>query len=147
MGVESKVYGCMLSTFICVLLALSITSIVMSQRDNDCNEKDTMGLSVSDYLIGQGASGFAIAIVLIMIFIGMVTESERCLVGGLAAFVGLAFFGLAWFIVGAVILFRSNIDCINEGSNMVIYALVIWCITAFQLVTSRNTVDAANSNV
>ena len=38
-------------------------------------------------------------------------------------------FGLIWFIIGGIILFRSNISCIRNGTAYVIYALVLWCLT------------------
>ena len=34
-------------------------------------------------------------------------------------------FSFAWFIVGAIILFNSNTDCIDIGSTHVVFALVV----------------------
>ena len=61
--------GCIVATFCLIILALSITSIVLSQDDNDCNKKDDMGLAVSDYLLGSGISG--IIAVVMLIFSGL----------------------------------------------------------------------------
>lgn len=35
---------------------------------------------------------------------------------------------IVWMIGGGLILFRSNIDCIQTGSIMAIYSLINWCV-------------------
>lgn len=41
-------------------------------------------------------------------------------------------FGIVWFIL--VLLYFSNIECIKLGSAHVIFALVVWCISAVQIL-------------
>ena len=136
---EDKAFGgCFLFCICIFMLPLNITSLVLSQRDNDCNEKDNMGLSVSDYLIGGGISGIIFTFVLCKFVYDFFSDNDRGMFFSGMAMCLYVMFGLAWFIIGAVILFRSNIECIEEGSVMVIYALVFWCLAAFSLIGGGN---------
>ena len=46
--------------------------------------------------------------------------------------------GLVWFIMGgAVLLFRTNIRFFNEGVTYMVYALAMWCISAFYIVVVK----------
>jgi hypothetical protein len=101
-----------------------------------------MKLNVGDYLLGLGISSLVFTTTTIVLFIYAFIFKE----GNFNNFDGFLFglwitmtvlsvlFGTAWFIIGAVILFRGNIDCIRNASTHVIYALVIWCISAFQIL-------------
>ena len=49
-----------------------------------------------------------------------------------------ALFGVAWFIVGGVILFRSNLQCIQIGAPYVVYALIMWLLMAIEILRGSN---------
>jgi hypothetical protein len=119
-------------------LDIGITIIVMSQVGTGCDTTDAMGLNLSAYLLLQGICeivlilGLMASILSTIIYTNnsktsIVSRSSECI------FVLSALFATAWFIIGCVILFRSNIDCINTGGAMAIYALVIWCLIAYQV--------------
>ena len=38
---------------------------------------------------------------------------------------------------GAVLLFRTNIRFFNEGVTYMVYALAMWCISAFYIVVVK----------
>jgi hypothetical protein len=112
-----------------LLLALSITAIVLSRDDNKCNEKDQMGLDISHYLLGSGIMG----LVLFVIWVSIKKSGEIPCTGIIAGIFWLIF-GISWFFVGAIILFRSNLDCIKEEGTIVVYAVVVWCISFGQII-------------
>lgn len=119
-----------------VVLPLSIASIVLgATHPGTCDMTDVMGLNVGQYLLGLGIASLILSSMLLILF-----TTLACCPTGAAASIPMiilivlnGLFGFAWFIVGAVILFRGNIDCIKAGSTHVIYALVLWCISALQI--------------
>ena len=123
-----------------IVLPLSIASIVLGvTHPGSCDVTDVMGLNVGQYLLGLGIGSLVISFLLLMVFVTLACCPNEY---GVAASIPMivlivlnALFGFAWFIVGAIILFRGNIDCIKAGSTHVIYALVLWCISAVQIIT------------
>jgi hypothetical protein len=110
-----------------LVVPLSITSIVLSQtKDSSCDVKDEMGLNVANWLLGQGITILVFWAALIVAFFAPAISLALIIVDTL--------FSTSWFVVGGIILFRSNIDCINEGGTMIIYALVMWCLMAIQII-------------
>lgn len=136
MGYKEGLTICGVVCFVVFALPLGIASIVISQTQSDqCDYTDLMGINIKQYLLGLG-----IASVIVVSFIAMCGLATLCSpeigMGGMVTILIInAVFGFAMFIVGAVILFRSNIQCIQEGSVPVIYALVLWCISASSFFT------------
>jgi hypothetical protein len=119
--------------FFMLLSVLAIPTIIMGAiSPGNCDNTDKMGINVSQYLLGSGISfliiNLSIAVIFIVSFFGDVIFLIFFIPFILFAY---SLFSFSWFIVGAVILFRSNIECINSASAHVIYALVLWCINAF----------------
>ena len=116
--------------FLIFAIPLSITSIVLAKSDTQyCDYVDKMGIDVKHYLLVSGSVSLVFAILTILHLIYFLFKEKTS--GVYKFLVGInAAFGFAWFIVGAVILFRSNIECIREASVPVVYALVLWCISA-----------------
>jgi hypothetical protein len=134
---------CLIVCLTVVLLPLSIASIVLGAvHPGSCDYDDAMGINVSKYLLGLGIASlvFSVATVLLFIYILLFKDgeldSETGIVFGVYILLVViqALFGMAFFIVGGVILFRGNIDCIRNGSSHVIFALVLWCLSAFQIL-------------
>lgn len=118
-----------------IILPLGITSIVLGAvKPGSCDYKDSMGLDIGQYLIGLGVANCALCVIIIAHIIWIVvTESKVAIFSATILIFINALFGLAWFIIGGVILYRDNIQCIKQGSAHVIFALVLWCLTALQL--------------
>lgn len=114
-----------------VTIPLGITSIYLSQTQSDqCDYTDLMGLNIKQWLLGAG-----IASIITSVLIGTFRACSLCFDEVIwipsCIFIFLhSCFATAWFIVGAIILFRSNIECIHEASIPVIYALVMWALAA-----------------
>ena len=125
---------CAAVCFLVIALPLGITSIVLSQTEGgQCDYRDQMGLDMKKWLLGGGIAS-VVSVCLIAFFgITSLCIDEMSIVPIVTVVVLNSLFGLAWFVIGAVILFRSNIECIKEGSVPVIYGLVLWCISASSL--------------
>lgn len=104
--------------YLIIYIPLQISSIIISQYNWFCNNADLMGLKVSNYLLGLGLSGL-ISNLLILLVLG-VCYSKIAEIMILIIVILNILFDISWFIVGAIILFRSNIECINTG-----YALIL----------------------
>jgi hypothetical protein len=95
----------------------------------------------STYLIILGVLSIVNAILIISVFLCgvLAVDTENGWFAALACVsiilsIISALFGIAWFIIGAIILFNDNIECINEGSATVVFALVMWIISAYQII-------------
>jgi hypothetical protein len=128
-----------------LLLPIGIADIVLSFKEKSCDTTDSIGLDVSKYLLGEGISSIA-TFVLIVINISLEyvhREEDLSMLGAYIIMIINGLFSISWFIVGAIILFRSNIDCIKTGGSSIIYALVIWCIMIFKLIVNKSVADSA----
>lgn len=134
----SKVFQIVSIVCLCIFVyPLAITDIVLGVlHPGTCDNMDIMGLSVAQYLIALGifclvyGTGAIIMTALILAGIAINIVALVLIVWTIICLL----FNFSWFIVGAIVLFRSNISCINDGSTTVIYALVLWCLTAFFLI-------------
>lgn len=121
-----------------VSLPLGITSIVLSQEETDCDYEDSMGLDISDYLLGLGIFMSVVTFNSLLSSIIAIFNEHH---GAILMFIFIIFnfmFSFSWFIVGGIILFRSNVDCINEGGTVTVFALVMWCLSAFSFLNICN---------
>jgi len=118
-----------------ISLPLSIASIVLGViRPGTCDHKDPMGLDVGNTLLGGGIAAL-VSVVLFVPRIVMSLQGKKTVVGlygCMMCCIGL--FMTAWIIVQAVVLFRTNIDCVQEMSSHVTFALVLWSWNAFMMV-------------
>jgi|SRR5579872_736129 len=132
--------GLIVAGIICygvIVFPMSIVSMVMgSIHPGTCDVTDVMGLNVANYVLGLGIASLVMSVSILIVLILMACSP----IAGTIAAVPLIVlkvlnivFGLIWFIIGGIILYRSNIDCIKMGSAIVIYAVVLWCIAALQM--------------
>lgn len=113
-----------------IYLSLGIASIAISQY-SDCSDTDEKtGLSLSEWLLAYGINLLALAVAF------AVTAFEQARSAGVAMGVLICglLFNMAWFIVGGVVLFRANVDCIRTAASLPIFALVMWSLSAFSLL-------------
>lgn len=126
------------------LLPLGITSIVLGiLKPGPCDYVDKMDLDVARYLLGLGISTIAVTIIIIVLLALILFEYaiKKVTIALIVVNIIAILFGIAWFIVGAIILFRSNIECIKVGSSHVIYALVLWCLSAISIFYSLTHIN------
>ena len=128
---------------------LAITSLVLSQQEFSCNNVDMMGLDVSDYLLGLGIEQLiSTFIIMTCIVYGLYHPVEGILIY-FCFHIFISIFSFSWMIVGSIILFRSNVDCISIGTPQVIFALVMWCLTIVRILCYRiyKNEDVETTNV
>lgn len=112
--------------FSLIVLALSVTNIILSFfNPNKCNYIDKIGLDVSDYLLGLGISGL---ITSIFLFVSFYRKMKHIAI--LIVMILNSLFSIIWLIIGGIILFEENMECIKNGTSYVIYALVMWCLSS-----------------
>ena len=46
--------------------------------------------------------------------------------GMICSFLLIGVFNIIWFIIGGIIIFRNNIECINQGNPSIIIMLISW---------------------
>lgn len=143
MFIHAIIIGILIFIYLFLILPLGIVSIVMGAvHPGTCDIKDIMGLNVSQYLLGLGISGvicsIIISILLIVFMVGVLLDSTTLTTIAsiqLIIFnIVILLFTIGWSTVGGVILFRTNIDCINSVSIHVIYALVLWCLSIVSMI-------------
>lgn len=118
-----------------IFFPISVTNIILSQKENSCDYEDDMGLNISDYLLGLGISGLVSCF---LVIVGTITSyiDEKFMIVSFVLLVIPLLFNNAWIIVGGIIMFRSNVDCIGEGGTITIYALVMWALSVLPAVRS-----------
>jgi hypothetical protein len=112
----------------------AILAIMISGNNSDvCDHVDSeIGSNVRNYLIGF-ACAYLVTFLLMMLFC-ICAKYVKCsqtwaeLLFSATFFIHTVF-TLIWFILGAIVLFRSNIDCLHQHSIYAVYALIIWCLT------------------
>src|SRR5207253_1673739 len=103
----------------------------------NCDLTDSgTNLTVGNYLIALGVISLTTSLLIIVIGLHFILSgmhlskaNKFCYVIYAILLVATVLAGFAWFIVGAVVLFRGNLDCIRSGSSHVIYALILWGIS------------------
>ena len=132
---------------VCLLVfvaPLAVASIAVSQQPSTCDHTDVgLNMNVAQWLLGFGVYYLSMAIMgigLVLVLGYTNKEVEDRKIGSLYFSVLLTvaslMFVFIWTIFGAVILFRSNVDCINQGSLIPTFALVMWCLTTFIIAVS-----------
>lgn len=143
---------CKLSIMVIFFIPLSILTIIFGAlRPGSCDYTDNMAkINVSQYLLGLGISSLVTGLVMIFLYShaiwkesnpfnlfdpSIINKDLTYWLWILCAIVS-TIFGLLWVVVGAVVLFRSNVDCIRNGSLHIMYGLVIWLVSFFQIFLS-----------
>lgn len=125
-GIVVLVIGCIYLLF---SIPLSITSMVLSRNNKGCDATDEIGLNVSNYLLTDGIINFIFSLVFVVSI--LYHSSHGCPPKKfiyLLLFVNFVF-SIIWCAIGGTILYRSNLECIKEGSVHVIFAILMWIIS------------------
>jgi len=118
---------CLFVTFLLLGTSLSIAELVLYQqyKDNhpDCNNNRL--IDPVTWLEVDGAVNIAITgLILIILTLGVCGWEGSAMCGfGIAILLGL--FGFAWMIIGAVMLWRDNLNCSPEPLHDILWAAVI----------------------
>lgn len=129
--------------FICPLAIICI--VLGAVHPSLCDHTDIMGLNTSGYLLGLGITSLVTSLALVILHITKRRINNPLLDTCIAYINGFnALFGTIWCIIGGVILYRSNVDCINVGSVQVVWGLVMWCLSVLHICSSSKAVHSRN---
>lgn len=136
-----------ISYFLFCSLPFSISAIpayivVNKQPQEYCDHNDVMNLNVAKYLLGYSIIHTIIPCCYLLMHFFMATMKPHnkfrrismSIVLIISIFSMLA--AIAWFLVGSIIIFRSNIDCILDKSALVIFAICTLGISILNVLLS-----------
>jgi len=120
-----------------IWLAIPIIAFILyAKREKYCDPKDKIGLTLSGWLLGVGIAYIVplglVILAAILSFVPTLSAVVTFLLGLVAILAPL--FWLIWFILGAIVIFRSSMDCIKKKDPMAIFALVVWCLMALSIL-------------
>lgn len=131
---EVSAFGLVIALIFVILgLPISISEIVIGSLKWTCNHEDPMNLSPNDVMLANGIISLFF-VIFTSINIILIAKNIENISKMILFVINIIFFGLlsiCFFIITAIVLFRSNIECIKNGSPFIIYQLVLWCISAF----------------
>jgi hypothetical protein len=116
-------------------LVFGVAHIIMSQKTTSCNHDDSIGLNIQDWLLGLGL--FELLRISLAFLCSHALESciqipqINCIC--LICLIIEYLLWLVWEALGGIILFRSNLDCIQAGKLIALYTLIMWCIRFYLL--------------
>jgi hypothetical protein len=137
--------SCMVLMYVAIVLALPITSIVLGvKKPGNCTDVvDPSGIDVGTYLIVHGSihivTGIPLLFVAVCIAVGSMEGAAVTSIIFLLFCLIRTIFIFVWFIIGAIVLYRSNIKCINNGAPYAVYAVVMWVLDACTIIQECNT--------
>lgn len=110
------------------LLAMGITCVVIGQagRGQACQKQDRSGLTLSEFLLGEGIANLVTCGLMIIATIAGTCVGANCASCSTIGIVVLyMIFKVAWFIVGCIVFFRSNLDCVGEDTGILTVVVLI----------------------
>ena len=100
--------------------------IAIAESGNPCQTTDAIGLNLSQWLLGSGIVGLISVLALVtLIFMVFCYDSAALAIAMFALTVIVSLFNLVYSIMGAIVLFRSNSKCLNQGTDLGICALIV----------------------
>lgn len=130
-------YSCIIILLLFVSI-FSLVALILGTKEGVCDNTDIMGLNVADYLLGVGIYGIISSMIAFCLVLSIDLNKPIIYTINIIFLILNSLFGLCWFIIGAIILFRSNIECIHVGVPYVCYAVFIWVLSAFNLCCRVN---------
>jgi bacteriorhodopsin len=140
--VNKSVQYITISYLFTLVLGLGITSLVLSVNYNImCNNVDVSGVNITRYMYGYGISQIISFVILSFISrCGKVNtkEEDKASVFSTSrmAMILLILFNVCWFIVGGLVILRSNLECLTIENPVNLYVIISWCLFGIQIVIS-----------
>lgn len=131
-------FGCV---FAIIVLFGIVNIIVSSVVERDCATSVAVGLNISEWLLISGIINLGLSA------IGLLTLCRDDIIYPVVIMLFGSIFGLIWFIIGGVVIFQhENVKCIDAGGGLIIYCLVLWCISAYNFVLAKESKNNTNSS-
>ena len=125
--------------------ALGIVQLIFHATvHSGCDGKSNWVLSIKDWLLGDGVINLVLGCLWLLSF--LLTERFRagccsllCMLFGPAGIVGTKIVKAVWLIIGFVVLFRGDMECIEDGEAKAICMLVSFAFDAWMLYAYSGT--------
>jgi len=130
-------------------LGTGIADIVLYKTMDGCDNGDPLGLNIHQYIYGRGIANIVMPGLIFLCITRFLSDTLTVQYLNRANNLLLTYglFWLAWTIIGGIILFRSNIDCINSKDTLVIYTLVVWCASFLPFLLNTNIYIKYNKSI
>lgn len=122
---------CCVAIVVVISLAFNIAAIVVATQhaDDPCQSPDKSHVSLHGWLLVSGIVGLCVSVLTTTAFCGyLVFDWESCLV----PYVGIIMlnfgFVFAWFILGIVIIARSNASCVDDSTPLGVMSVIMLVI-------------------
>lgn len=125
---DSGVIGFCLAIMVTIGLAFNIAAIVVAveNADDPCQGNDKSHVSLHGWLLVSGIVGLGVTVIQALSMLGVIAfDWENCFIFGAATTVLNSFFVLAWFIVGIVVVARSNSSCVDDSTSLGVMSVIM----------------------
>lgn len=131
-----SIFVSLICYFSILVLAFPIANIILSQITIPCDiVYEPLSLKISDFLLGSGIVSLVFALVLLSaIIFGTCRTNVSNVVSRIIVLIMLPI-KVAWFIIGACILFSANNECIMQ-EVISRYVFSIWILSFIDLVAT-----------
>jgi len=138
--------ACCFAILVSLGLAFNIAAIVVATEnaDDPCQGPDKSRVSLHGWLLVSGIVGVCVSVLTAAAFCGyLVFDWENCLV----PYVGITMlnfgFLFAWFVVGIVIVARSNHSCVDDSTPLGVMSVIMLVIQGLGICSVKSL---ANNN-
>lgn len=137
-SMEFGVLLCVAAVLTILGLPVPIASVVIANQnmEDSCQSMDSIGLSLSSWLLGAGIVGLVLILSLATLVIMFSCHPNAAGVTTIALMIFNALFQMIYTTIGAVVLFRSNMDCLNNGTDLGVMSLVVLIFYWISILTS-----------
>lgn len=140
--------ACCFAILVSVSLAFNIAAIVVSTEhaDDPCQGPDKSHVSLHGWLLVSGIVGVCVSVIMAGSLCGLlVFEWENCFFPAAVVTILNSLFVLAWFIVGVVIVARSNHSCVDDSTPLGVMSVIMLVIQGLSVCSMRCTASAGSS--
>lgn len=118
---------------ICSILVhlVSLTFGVIKGKTWPCDHQYGVGLNLKRLLLGDGIMGLIVEIPYLVYMMSVYFgKLEKPIINATIFIVGGAYIvmRIIWFCISTFILFHGNLDCLEAGSGIAVYALARWVL-------------------
>lgn len=133
---------CALWCILIFALPIPITSVVIGalHKNDECQYTDSIGLNLSQWLMGAGiGSIISLLSILTLIILTFLSDSATAFASLFTLIILNSLFNIIYSIIGSVVLFRSNMECLTDGTDLGIMALIVLIFYWLSLIQTCGT--------
>lgn len=140
--------ACCFVIFVGIVLAFNIAAIVIATEhaDDPCQGPDKSGVSLHGWLLVSGIVGLCVSVITAAAFCGLLAfDWESCFIPIATMTLLSSIFTLAWFVVGIVIVARSNHSCVDDSTPLGVMSVIVLVLQGLSICGSKS-MSTTNTN-